>query len=302
MSLHIPEEVIYIMMSFICILNMKDYVNYYGGDFFTLCRKLKDSKGLIAGKFPLFCMIGKYSMLNDEYHERAPNRSLMVPIEIFLNTTHVSSLEFWIIYKGLSYTNIKPIEYQCMDEINTAFRGILRNPVNTKISYYYVMQIHNDILDDTETCSILKRLTSKYRGHIRNVDDFIQLTFESSILKITFDGETIHVTDWFSTIFREIRSDQLILYLPSSKDWKPYPNSTDSYFTRDAKYEEASIVYESRMSDTRSTIDSLFTVDISEDGKRHDSYNTVSEEIIDNAKEKMCKNLVGYLTDGFEII
>lgn len=300
MSLHIPEEVIYIMMSFICILNMKDYVNYYGGDFFTLCRKLKDSKGLIAGKFPLFCMIGKYSMLNDEYHERAPNRSLMVPIEIFLNANSPNvdtEIECWIQCKT-SYQNVTLNEYQCMNEIKSAHSGILYDSINTKMCCYHVVQINNEILDDTETCSVLKGLTSKYRGHIKNVNDFIQLTFESPVLKITFDGEMINVTDWFSVIFKEIHSNQLILYLPSSKNWNwRIIKTSDLYFMTIKDVEDYAAIFYAQTNqqilNARYKIESLTS---------HGPLNKISARIIKDAKEYMYNNLIKYVVDGFQII
>lgn len=319
--LNIPEELICIIMSHICICNMKNYIQHYGNDFLTFCQKLKNSKGIVIGNFLLGCMIGKYSMTDSEKPKpKMLNRSLLIPIEILVNVSPDASffhnagndtkIEWYLQRNASSFSNNKKYKYRRMNEVEYAHEIIMTNKENNYASRYHITTIYSDSQSD-ETCPILQKLTSGYRGHVKNIYDFVRLTSDFPMLNITFDGNTIDVANWHSIIFKEIQRKQMNLYLSSSNSWLSYAREHNDPVALRRLYS----LYSNQI---RNTINLLYATpterlsmsvcDVVKSLSQNQNQIEISEidcirrQIIEYAMNRIYHDWSMYSSDGFKIV
>lgn len=249
--LNIPTELRHLILSFVCIRNMRRYIESSEINFDMLCKKLKDSNYIMAGQFTLLCMTNDCLMMNDKMMnsrkavcEKKRNITVRKSLTIKKNTVEVPCINIYGDNKSLSFGNdrgeYKKSEMETWLELfpkkivsinSNEMLEIEQYMDNTRdCTFTYVDHNYYDIIQfkvttvsidnmRNEIHPILQKIAN--RDRVKKIADFIDMCYDLPIHKIIFDGETINVYDWDSVIFKVIHYESINFYLPRTEKWPP---------------------------------------------------------------------------------
>lgn len=190
----LPTELILIIMSMLCITNIKSRLSMNGINFVEFCKLLKTTNSVMSGKFILDCLSNI-----DTFRRRN--------IKIYIDYSNFYTVNFFLqpaTTLNTSYYNgavIYPREYF----------GTTKYYVNDM--NLLIISMKTD-MPNTEINPILQEIERSYRDIMKTPKDYVILSQHMPTDRIIFDGNSIDIENLHEIIFKRIAFDRINSILP----------------------------------------------------------------------------------------